>query len=215
MPIAVSEIVRRSANILQDEDHVRWEVAELVDWINDGAAAIIVVRPAARSVSEVLTLDAGTRQEIPANGVQLLDVVRNMGADGATPGRAVRRVDRQLLDDQNPDWHSSRKASAIKHYTFDDRAPKVFYVYPPATAGVRVEALYSELPPKVSAVGDSLALGTEYITPLVSYVAYRALSKDSEFANGQVAALHYEAFALAVGASGQNAAANSPNQGSV
>ncbi|AEZ50869.1 hypothetical protein DC1_00051 [Burkholderia phage DC1] len=211
MPIAAADLIARAGEILQDEDHIRWEVPELLRWINDAARETIVRRPAARSVATVLPLAAGTRQEIPARGVELLDVVRNIGADGTTPGRIVRRVDRHLLDDQNPDWHAARPKNVVKHFTFDERAPRIFYVYPPAVAGTKVETLHSELPPDVKEDTDSLDMGAEYVNVLVSYICYRALSKDSEFANGTVAALHYQAFVDAVSDNNQQTTANSPN----
>ncbi|AAQ54991.1 virion-associated phage protein [Burkholderia phage Bcep22] len=168
MPIAATDLIARAGNVLQDEDHIRWEVPELIEWINDAARETIVRRPAARSVAAVLELAAGTRQAIPERGVELLDVVRNMGADGVTPGRIVRRVDRQLLDDQNPDWHAARAKNVVKHFTFDERAPRIFYVYPPAVAGTKVETLHSELPPAIAASGDTLDMGAEYMNVLVS-----------------------------------------------
>lgn len=215
MPIAAADIISRAGEILQDRDHIRWSVSELLQWINDGASEIIVRRPGARAVAKVIELAAGSRQTIPERGVMLLDVVRNMGDDGATPGRVVRRIDRQLLDDQYPDWHAERPSATVKHFTFDDRAPKDFYVYPPASAGTKVEALFSELPPVVTQEADDVDLPPEYLTPLLSYVAYRAFLKDSEFANGGIAAMHFQAFNAAMQSSVGNAVDNSPNSHSV
>jgi hypothetical protein len=215
MPIAAADLISRVGHILQDEDNVRWTVDELIEWINDAARETIVRRPAARAVTAILSLAAGTRQQLPDAAVQLLDVVRNIAADGTTPGRAVRRVDRQLLDDQNPDWHTQKQQGKIKHFTFDERVPKVFYVYPPAIAATKVEALHSELPPAIAASTDSLDMGAEYLNALVSYVCFRALSKDSEFANGTVAAAFYQAFIDAVTDGSAKTTANSPNENSV
>lgn len=215
MPIAAADLISRASKILQDEQHIRWEVPELLEWINDAAREIIVRRPAARAVTDVLTLAEGTKQDLPADSVELLDVVRNIKADGSTPGRVIRRVDRQLLDDQYPDWHAARKSGTIKHFAFDERSPKVFYVYPPAAAGTKVEALYSQLPPTISQESEAIDMGAEYVNVMVSYMVYRAFSKDSEFANGTVAALHYQAFIDAVTDNNQITTAFSPNANSV
>ena len=215
MPIAATELLSRAGEILQDEDHIRWTLPELLRWINDGARETILRRPAARSVTKAIALVAGTKQTIPATGVQLLDVVRNLGMDGLTPGRAVRRIDRQLLDDQMPDWHAAKKSSKIKHFTFEDRAPKDFYVYPPAVDGTQVEALYSELPPTVDSETQSIDMPAEYLNAMVNYMVYRALSKDSEYANGQIATLQFQAFVDAVTDPANKAVANSPNMNSV
>jgi hypothetical protein len=209
------DIILRVGDILQDEDHVRWEVPEVLRWINDAARETILRRPAAGAVIDVLTLAAGTRQVLDDRATELLDVVRNMAEDGITPGRVIRRVDRQLLDDQYPDWHTARQRSEIKHYTFDERAPSVFYVFPAAIAGTKVEALYAELPAEVLNDTQSLDMSPEYVNALTSYVCFRALSKDSEYANGQVAALHYQSFVEAVTDNNAKTTAFSPNQNSV
>lgn len=215
MPIAASELMSRAGEILQDNEHIRWTVPELLQWINDAARETIVRRPSARSITQVLPMVAGTLQSIPADGVQLLDVVRNMGIDGATPGRVVRRVDRQLMDDQAPDWHAAKKRPVVKHFMFDERSPRGFYVYPPATAGTQVEALFSQLPPTITEEAESIDMGAEYVNVIVSYMVYRALSKDSEFANGTVAALHYQAFIDAVTDNTEKTTLFSPNANSV
>jgi len=209
MAIRAGDILQRTAILLQDEEFVRWTKEELFAWLNDAACEVVIRRPAARAVTGEITLDAGALQRLPDGGLELLDVVRNVG------GRPVRRTDRQLLDDSAPDWPIMRQASAIKHYTFDERTPTVFYVYPPAKAGVTVEALYSEAPPAVAADDDLLELDRAYMGPLVSYLLYRALAKDSEFANGTLAAAHFQAFTEALGTNNEVTGAASPNVGSV
>lgn len=215
MSIAAKELTSRASTILQDEDHVRWPMPELLEWINDAARETILRRPSARSITKVLELAEGTLQEIAAPCVQVLDVVRNLGADGKTPGRIVRRIDRKLLDDQQPDWHMQRKRAQIKHYTYDDRAAKSFYVYPPAVAGTKVEALIAELPPTINDETQSIDMPPEYLNAMVNYMVYRALSKDSEYANGQIATLQFQAFVDAVADPTNKAVANSPNLNSV
>jgi hypothetical protein len=209
MPILASEVLKRTAIILNDEQYVRWPVEELLDWLNDAAAETVIRRPAARGVTGTITLVEGILQSIPDGGIELMDIPRNVA------GRAIRRTDRQLLDDINPDWPNMKLATAIKHYTFDERTPTTFYCYPPAQAGAQVQALYSAAPPLVTAPEDELDLSRAYIGPLVSYILYRALAKDSEYGNGAVAAAHYQAFSEALGTRNEVSGAVSPNAGSV
>lgn len=195
MPINVGDVFTRTAIVLNDEDHVRWTQDELFLWLNDAASEVVIRRPAARSITQELTLIEGPLQTLPEGAIQLLDVTRNK------PGRPISRVMRRLLDDQFPDWYdlSPARTKAIKHYTLEDIAPTQFYVYPPAKAGLKVEATYSAAPPVVSSVNDNVLLDRAYIGPLVSYILYRALAKDSEFANGAVAMTHFQAFNEALG----------------
>lgn len=212
MPIPVSDILVRVGDLMLDEEHVRWTAEELIRWINDAPSALLARRPAAISRTTVHELVAGTYQTIPDGGVLLLDVVRNMGTDGATPGRPVRRSDRQQIDDIDPDWHTATPKVVIQQYTFDDRLPKSFYVYPPAVAGTQVELVDAALPATVTSESDILDVGAEYIDPIVNYVIYRAHSKDSEFANGAIAGAYYQAFEAALGVKSAVDVNASPNQ---
>lgn len=190
MPIPVGEIFKRAAIVLQDEAHVRWEQSELLLWLNDAASEVVIRRPAARSVIREITLVDGPIQSLPEGAVQLLDVPRNV------PGRPISRAMRRLLDDQYPEWYELpiSRTKRIKHYTLDDTTPTRFYVYPPARQGMVVEATFSEVPPAVTSESDTLDLDRAYIGPLVSYILYRAMAKDSEYANGALSAAHFQAF---------------------
>lgn len=190
MAIPVGEIFRRVSIVLQDDEHVRWPQDELLLWLNDAASEVVIRRPAARSVTVEVELVDGVLQHLPEGAIQLLDVTRNI------PGRPISRTMRRLLDDQSPDWYemNSARTKAIKHYTLEDVNPTQFYVYPPARAGMKVEAMYSEAPPAVTSEADTLDLDRAYIGPLVSYILYRAMAKDSEYANGALSAAHFQAF---------------------
>ena len=203
--IPVADILRRCGELLLDEDHVRWEIGELVDWINDAAAAIVVRRPMAGAHVEDVTLVAGAVQRIP-DAVEVMDVVRNVG------GPAIQRTDRYQLETSAPGWYDMPPVTRLIHYTFDDRKRTTFYVYPPAAEGVQVEALVARVPPKVAQAGE-LALGREYINAVVNFVCHRAFLKDSEFANGQAGMVFFQAFENELGVQNQSSMAVSPNAG--
>ena len=213
MTIAVADLFSRVDDLLLDPDKVRWPAAERIRWANEAMGAILIRRPAAFPVNELHTLQAGTKQTIPAGGAQLLDVVRNIGADGLTPGRAIRRTDRQLLDDSDPDWHNRKAREVIEHFTFDDRDPKSFYVYPPAVADLKVELVHAKLPAPVAEadLDGAFAIGGEYLEATVNYMCYRAHLKDSEFSVSPMAAAFYQAFEAGLGLQTQVQHANSPN----
>lgn len=176
-----SEISDRARLVLNDADGVRWLDAELVKWINDGQRAIVVVRPDASVLNTTLTLSTGTKQTIPSDGLRLLDITRNINADGSG-GRVVRLVDRDVLDTQNVNWHSDTTSLTIKNYVYDNRDPKTFYVYPPATSSAKLEIIYAKNPTDCASLSSSLAIADIYADALLNYVLYRAYSKDAEFA---------------------------------
>lgn len=197
MPISVADIDARVGETLNDVDSIRWTLEERLNWINDAAAEIVLSRPAAGVRAEAVYLQEGSYHQIPSNGLLLLNVIRNLKQDGS-PGRAVSLTDRSLLDSQDPGWYERKPAKAIKHYCFDDRDPKSFYSYPPAAGGTQVEILYSAPPELVYSLDDQLDLDRAYMGPVVSYTLYRALAKDAEYANGVLAAAHFEAFNAAI-----------------
>ncbi len=213
--IAVQDIIDRVTDLLLDKDRAadeaRWADDELIRWINDSRMAIITRKPSACAKIATQALVAGSYQTIPFNGTQLFDVICNMGA-GTTPGRSIRRTDRQNLDDDDPYWHSTTQASVISQFTFDDRNPKDFFVYPPAVAGTNVRISYAAIPDAVATVSDNLDIGLEAMDAVVNYVAYRAKSKDSEYANAAEAAGFYGAFGEALGLQAQSQNMASPNQ---
>lgn len=211
--LTAQSIVDKAEQILQDATNVRWTEAELLGWLNDGQRQIALMRPDASVTNGNITLVAGTKQSLPASGLRLLDVVRNMGVGGATAGTAVRLVDREVLDAQRPDWHSETASASIKHYVFDARNPKTFYVYPPATGtSPTVEAIYSVAPADVL-IAAAITLDDIYQNPLLDWILYRAFSKDAEYAaNEQLAIKHLSAFMSALGVKSEVDVATSPSK---
>lgn len=205
--IKVSDLLRRFQTIMLDAKAARWSVLEAIDWMNDAASEIVLRRPAARAVTERVQLMGGSLQYASSGSAQVLDVMRNIGPDGM-PGRTIRIADRQQIDDIDPNWHSLR-AATTRHYMIDERSPTTFYVYPPAGDGAVVEMLVSKPPPQVAAAGDTIDIRPEFINAILNWMMYRAHTKDSEYSQGAVASMHYQAFTDAIGAPSQAAQLNS------
>lgn len=187
-------IIERASVILQDTSNIRWPVNELLNWLNDGQREIVALAPDAYTRTENVLLVPGTKQTIPGIGIRLIDISRNMGVTGATPGRAIRPVDRAVLDAQRPNWHFETASAEAKHYMFDRRNPKVFYVYPPQpNVPGYVEITYSSAPTDVSQ-GQPIVIDDIYANALLDYILYRAYSKDAEYTqNAERAQMHYKA----------------------
>lgn len=206
MAITAQSIVRRVVETLQDNTSVRWPVNELVRYLNDGQREIILYRPDAMVTNATVTLAAGSKQALPANGAKLIEVIRN---NSASSKRSVRLVNREILDAQSPNWHSITGVAEVLHFMYDPRDPKVFYVYPPALNTAAVDLVYSALPTDITepadgstyaAVTGNISVPDIYGNVLQDYMLYRAYTKDSEYAgNAQRAQAHYGAFANALG----------------
>jgi hypothetical protein len=213
--IPVQTILDRVVDLLLDNDRAegeaRWSDAELIRWINDSRMAIITRKPSACSKIATVPLVAGSHQTVPSDGTLLFDVICNMGT-GSTPGRSIRRTDRQNIDDDDLYWHQSTPKTEISQFTFDDRTPKDFFVWPPAVADTTIRISYAAIPAEVTDSTDTLDIGLEVMDAVVNYVAYRAKSKDSQYANAAEAAAFYGAFGEALGIQAQTQNAASPNQ---
>lgn len=206
MSITAQSIIQRCVDALQDPTSIRWPVAELLRYLNDGQREVVLHRPDAMRKSAAVALVAGTRQTIPSDGLKLIDVVRNTGGTK----RAVRQVNREILDAQTPGWHGLAGVTEILHFMFDARDPTAFYVYPPAaSSGASVEALYAATPTDVSeqaqgvlytAVTGNISVPDIYGNALHDYIMFRAYSKDSEYAgNAARAQAYYTLFANSLG----------------
>jgi len=205
MTIAAQSIIRRVVETMQDNTSVRWPVAELVRYLNDGQREVVLYRPDSMVTNATIALTSGAKQALPSNGSKLIDVIRNTGGTK----RSVRMTVRNILDTQSPNWYNLAGVTEILHYMYDARDPKVFYVYPPAAiSGASVEVVYSAYPTDItepadgalySAVAGNISLPDIYGNVLADYILYRAYTKDSEYAgNAQRAQAHYAAFQAAL-----------------
>ncbi len=200
----VSDLINRCNRLLQQEEGapVRWSADELVEWLNDGYAAIVGIKPTAHAVTAALPLAPGVLQSLPESASTLLSVVRNTAA--TSDGMAVQIVSRATLDRMARDW-SRHDAEINIQLVVPDSDPKQFYVYPPAAQGAEIELVYSSVPDAhggyEAAKAEAIKLDFTYFPGLVDYVVYRALSKDADFAgNAARAQQHYAAFAASIGA---------------
>lgn len=210
-----SDVTSRVGRALYDTDNVRWPVVELLEHITDAERMIVQLLPDANAVNEAVQLVTGTRQQLPADGIRLMRVTRNMGEAGTTPGRVIYPTTRDSLDAELPDWHES-EGSEIEHYIYDPGADRTrFYVYPgvPDGENVYVEVVYSALPAEVVTESQVLTLGDQYLPAVLDWVLYRCWSKDADYAgNTSRAMAHQQSFYQQLGVKFQAAARVDPNR---
>lgn len=162
MALTASAIITRAQKTLLDATGDTWPESELIDYLNAALSFLVMHKPDATATTTDLVLTANTPlQSIPADGLQLLEVVRNTG------GRAIRQADKRVMDNNNPDWYTET-GTTIKHFWFDERNPTKFYVYPipPTTPAVSVEITYTKTPTRITTTGDTLPVSDVYEVPL-------------------------------------------------
>ena len=197
MAVAASVVLARIRSQLIDDGSVqRWSDAELLRLMSDGQRTIVAIDPTASSTRATVQLVSGTLQSLPSGGNKLLRVIRNMGTNGTTPGRVVRPASLDLVDCQDPDWHTLAKVTDIKNFMVDPEDDSIFFVYPPSNGSGYVQINYSVIPTELSATTDNIGVGDLYQTPLADYVMWRAHLKDSENSAPNIASQYFQAFQL-------------------
>jgi hypothetical protein len=195
MATTTRSILNRSAALLNDEEHVRWAEAELLEWLNDGQRAI--ARGPATDVyvlRDNVSAVAGTVQSLPSNAIRLVDVVRDVSS-----GNAIQQSDYAIVDALSSAWRAA-SAGTAENYFYDERNPLEFEVYPPQSGGEAIEVVYNAQPGNALITGN-IVISDMYADALIDYIVYRALSKDTEDASPELgrATAFYRAFLVGVG----------------
>ena len=220
-----ANLISRIQDILQDTTSIRWPEAELLRYINDAQREVCNLRPESTATTANTALVVGTKQSLPSGGLRLIRVTRNMSsaAGNATGGRAVRLVDVDILNTQEPNWHDptvsgdAAHTTTVKHYIFEEDNPRSFYVYPGASStSTFLEIVYSAAPTDLANTSATLHVDDIFANAVIDYVLFRCYLKDAEYAgNQQLAGTHFQLFSSSLGAGGQAQFNLSPNQDTV
>lgn len=212
--VTVGGLIDKASNLLFDVTNIKWPRSEWLYWLNVGQRAIVVLQPASTNEIEVIKLVAGARQSIPTHGWLLLDVIRNMGTNGTTPGRAIRVVSRHLLDTYNPSWNTDTAAAEVRNYVFDPQDQTAFFVYPPNTGTGYIEINYSYVPQDLTSEASLVTVPDAYESALLDYMLFRACSKATDVNQAAALAANYlGSFNAFMGAKMSAEQANDPNLG--
>lgn len=191
MTTLASSIISKAKILATDPDSVRWGDVEWLGWLTLSERDVVTVRRAAYAKTRSVPLVAGSRQALPADGIEFIEYIRAMGADGLTPGPAGRQIERRVLDASNPNWHAATKTAAPAHCIYDPVDPLTFYVYPPSTGGVFAEVLHSVVPPEITSLAQPINLSDMYAGPLLNCVMSKAFAKDSDNASNAALSMFY------------------------
>lgn len=194
---------------LGDSEGITWSNSDLIIAYNQAKNMLLGFRPDSNVKIAEIPLSNGSRQFIPADGLRLLDVVRNISKDGNL-GQSIRQIDMACLD-AYPDWHNL-KGEVILEYMFDHRMPKFFYVYPSpiyfGDSGSRVEIIYSAMPNDITAenLEELLPFDSIYDQALIELMLYKLLSGDNE--QGRNNSIHMQAAMGLLNIQSESASAN-------
>lgn len=190
MPLTAQNVVDDVRGQIKDEDvnAYRWTDAKLFRYMSMGQTEIVKLRPSANSVRANVTLTVDKTLQtgiVPATAIELIEVIRNMGADGNTPGQIITETSFELLDRSDRNWHTATASTVIDQWLKHPAEKTVFFVYPRAHAVtvVQVEILYSKNPVEITALADAIEIEEQWRQQLVWYVAGQALMEDEPHAD--------------------------------
>lgn len=193
-----SEVIAELGRQLNDVDQVTWTTSSLVDYMNSAQQIISSMRPDAFSIIEVVQLQAGSKQALPASGRRLLDIKRNMGTDGLTPGRIVDVMEEDAIDLFDYGWQTNTQTQEILNYHYNERVPDIYYVDPPSDGFGWVEVYMSVIPtiiPDPPTLGFVLDASDIYRNQVIQWCMYRAYSIEIDsISSQQRATYHYNQF---------------------
>jgi hypothetical protein len=212
LAFTANDYITDAAELYADTAYDRISIATWIKYLNAAIRALILVRPDAGAVTESVVLTAGIKQTLPTAALRLLDISRNMGVDGLTPGRIVSPSDRQHIDYANLLWPAATGETAIESFSYDAKIPNIFYVTPPvhATTAVYVEMSTSQLPTQLTASGDYTGVNDIFFEPLVQFMLYKAYSADDESTEFQKATTHLSNFLSLLQIESQSSGKDSP-----
>lgn len=212
--ILASAVIQSASVILQDPGYNRFTLASQLVRLNNAQRTIVMLKPDTSVTQGAVVLVAGTRQSLPAGGIQLINATRNMGTDGTTVGNVITLVDKEVMDSLVPGWHSVTADAVVQHVMFDNRDPAKFYVYPqqPTSGFGYIDLVYSVSPAEVATTSAAITLDDIYKGVLVNLICYEALTGEADVNNIQKAQNFYAMAERALGIKDTKENEDDPNR---
>ncbi len=194
------EIADMLGELLVDSGHIVWpKDTVLFPAITEAQNTIIFLRPDANPKTVVLALAQTVGQTIPADGVRFLNLTRNIG------GKAIRKVDRDALNELIPGWTIETTDSRVEHYVFDLENPMAFSVYPtPSVGTLQAELVYAAKGTAIVSDAGTLSIADTFLAPMLEWVLYRCLIAPTSGQNAALAMQHNANFFNLLGLKRQN-----------
>lgn len=204
---SIIDLVRRKI-IDEDTTNLDYENADLIQLYNLTLIEIVTLAPIAYTRTKNFLLAAGAKQTLPEGDLKLVNVRRNFGTDGLTPGRVVRVTNLDVLTQLYPTWFTETEQAEVEDWAPVEDYPEQFYVIPPNDGTQYIEIDYVGTPPLSStATGwDSLffPLRDNYVNAAINGILYMVYDDDSDIpGNTPRSQAYYQRFVQALGLSSQ------------
>lgn len=198
---AQSIIIDVSTTLLDLGTVRRWPESELLKYLNDGTRRIALHKPESYVKRVVVAMNASeTLNTIPADGSSFDSLIRNMGVDGVTIGRAIHPANLDQLSMTFPDWHLAPVGSRIINYLVNPSDVKTYYVYPiqPSSGVGQALLSYFAIPPDIAGIDSTILLDDGYRDALFFYMLARSHIKESPESSITLAGSYFSQFLTAI-----------------
>ena len=169
-----------------DESNDEYSEQNLLDLYHLAISEIINLVPRSHSDSRTWKLAPSTRQVIPADAVELVDAIMNMGTDGLVPGAAIREATLDIMKALMPGWEADTAAATVEHFMRLPEAKAEFMVYPANTGAGYMKGRVTTIPARV--IWDSngdwklavIPLDDTFASAIINGMVYIAYDDDSD-----------------------------------
>lgn len=160
--------------LLNPAPYRAWPRAELLSYLNLVQSAIVQVKADAFTKITDHTLAAGVDQTLPADGLSVVNIYRNVASK-----RACKQVGLDMLNSSNPTWAAETQNVNVREWVADQRTPTRFMVSPPNTGLGAVVLVYGAVPADLTAEADLISVADSYKMALWAGVVSLAYAKSS------------------------------------
>lgn len=179
---------------------IRWGRADVLEFLNEGMAAISGYRPEAIIGTSVVALNGGRTHTI--DGYSAVITVRDAAQSDAVLSSAFAAYN---ACPSTPEFdRNGAPIYRLRSYVVDKDNPKVIHVEPAVPAGMTTEITVTGnttlTPYKLSDWGKTLTIDPKYYNPLLDFMWARAYELDSESAQSRAnSQTHMRNFYTAMG----------------
>lgn len=187
-----------------DENNDDFSKAELINLYNLSLRFIVSLVPRAYTIQSSQKLAAGTLQSLPYDGLRLVNVLRNMGTDGETPGASILEASLAAMNRLVPNWSTETAAATVDQFMRILEMDASFYVSPPNDGTGYIQMVYAAMPPTSTYDADDdweddkIPLSDEFVPAIPDAMLFHAYDDDTDIPGNTPRSQYYYQRALQI-----------------
>jgi hypothetical protein len=192
--VTPADIILDVRDLVQDTaTPYRYSDAVLLRFVNQAFRRAAVIRPDLFHVYEeaLPTIPGKVQQSLPEGSIRLVEIF-------AADGRAILEVARETLDQSHPEWRSDDPGQPL-NFMRHPRNPTMFFLWPPPSLGVTLEAEYARTPALLGINDEIEEFPAAYIPAIIDCTVGLAESVDDEHVNSGRAKQFMDSFTQQMG----------------